>query len=403
MKTSTVALWLALLAACGVAAGGGSVPAKPRVAIVNEVAWHVEVVLGLLYALREYEPTVYVHPDALPGGVIDMGVAAYLAARGDGTRLLPLPQPASSAPPADVVVSVSPERTPSYTQAFIAAAAPARVIAYVHNGDAADKLRSSLLGLHPGVTFLTLAPHVAAAVKQAWGPGYQERVDWALPVYPHTPLPASSNRISSSSSSSEGAAGCSLASYSADRPCLGGFGIQGLLNSQRRNYSRIWAEVAERLGELRADSRFSIHVLGRGQAHLLRIPRPLRPHVKVHLRLQYTPFYARLASNLALVPSFASSAYYESKFSSTVITSLAVGTPMIVDPDFLRAYGFVDAGAVVVQARDESLVDVLLRVLRLPPAELFAARRAVSSLAQRMNERTASVVRRLIFGDEAAG
>lgn len=55
-------------------------------------------------------------------------------------------------------------------------------------------------------------------------------------------------------------------------------------------------------------------------------------------KLHYHDYYNAIHHNLALVPSLANEAYYDRKFSSTVITSLITGTPIIADWKLLRTY-----------------------------------------------------------------
>lgn len=52
--------------------------------------------------------------------------------------------------------------------------------------------------------------------------------------------------------------------------------------------------------------------------------------------LRFSDFYKLISNNFALLPALASDAYYTRKFSSTLITSLVTGTPVVVDDQFME-------------------------------------------------------------------
>ncbi len=154
------------------------------------------------------------------------------------------------------------------------------------------------------------------------------KLEWMLPLVGHRP----SNS-------------CSVAELGSG--CLSGFAIQGNMDSRRRNYTLIWNQIDERLNAsqtLRQDSRFKINVVGSGQRpgsavrnivlavlnHLwlprpgsgspskLEVPERLSERVLPHVNLRFDDFYDLIHHNLALLPTLASEAYYDRKFSSTV-------------------------------------------------------------------------------------
>ncbi|KAG1659342.1 hypothetical protein FOA52_008396 [Chlamydomonas sp. UWO 241] len=175
----------------------------------------------------------------------------------------------------------------------------------------------------------------------------------------------------------------------AGSPCLGGFALQGVLSANRRNYSVIWSELETALAShdslLATDDRFALQLFGSGFASSIGIPSALRPKVSVFKGLRYLDYYNAIHHTLALIPAFASDAYYDRKFSSTVITSLITGTPVIADAQMLRSYSFLTKDAVFLRHDGESDVSVMERVLGMPLEEVFAKRRALTRLTAQLN------------------
>lgn len=116
-------IWLqALLLVAGLASTG-SLDSHPSIAILNEVPYHLEIVIGIIHVLRDYPLTVYVNKEALRGGLLDMSFQPYVEGMEYKVPIKPLPE-LGQAPRHDVVIAVSPEFKPAYTQSFIAAAQP---------------------------------------------------------------------------------------------------------------------------------------------------------------------------------------------------------------------------------------------------------------------------------------
>ena len=143
------------------------------------------------------------------------------------------------------------------------------------------------------------------------------------------------------------------------------------MDGRRRNYTLVWEQLDARLkasATLRGDERFMINVVGSGSRsklevgtrtflritptylcngwcftvsnispsspprHLLpstphdspplppQVPPQLDARVCPHVNLHFDAFYDLIYHNFALIPTLASEAYYDRKFSSTVIT-----------------------------------------------------------------------------------
>ena len=119
----------------------------------------------------------------------------------------------------------------------------------IHNGDAEGVVH--MPRLHPNVHLVTLAPHVATFAG-ARLPGIA--IDWMLPLAGHRPSkPCNDAQLVT---------------------CLQGFAIQGNMDSRRRNYTLIWAQMEERLAasaDLRKDGRFLVNVVGSGSPKKLEV------------------------------------------------------------------------------------------------------------------------------------
>jgi hypothetical protein len=128
----------------------------------------------------------------------------------------------------------------------------------------------------------------------------------------------------------------------------------------------------------------------------------VRDVVAVYKNPPYPVFYDVVAKSLALVPMLASPLYYESKFSSTVYSSLITGVPMIADDKFLSAYTMIDRGAVYHRPDGQDEVEVMFRVAKQSAGETWRARQAVSNLRARLNKRASGLLRQWLDEKGAA-
>lgn len=119
----------------------------------------------------------------------------------------------------------------------------------------------------------------------------------------------------------------------------------------------------------------------------------VRDVVAVYKNPPYPVFYDVVAHSLALVPMLASPLYYESKFSSTVYSSMITGVPMIADDKFLDAYTMIDRSAVYHRGEGQEEVDVMFRVSAQDARETWRARQAVSDLRDKLNKRASGLLR----------
>lgn len=170
--------------------------------------------------------------------------------------------------------------------------------------------------------------------------------------------------------------------------CLHGFSIQGKFSNLRRNYSSLWAGMTTSLANLSSpplSALFRLNILGKGPDRLA-LPPALASLVTLHRRLPFPQFYTTIGSTIALLPSLAGGRYYTDKFSSTIITSLSTGTPVLASPAFAETYTMLsDAGAVLLQGVEEGVVDAMVRLMRGGEQHLVKARAALQLVQQRLN------------------
>ncbi|KAG1659343.1 hypothetical protein FOA52_008397 [Chlamydomonas sp. UWO 241] len=124
------------------------------------------------------------------------------------------------------------------------------------------------------------------------------------------------------------------------------------------------------------------------------MPPALAGFVEARVGLRFIEYYEALHHNLALVPSLANPAYYDRKFTSTVITSLITGTPVIAEHRLLRAYRLLDTSVVFLQRRHESQMATMVRLLSMSPEDVAARRAALVALRDRLNARARAQVAR---------
>mmetsp|Transcript_40261 Transcript_40261/g.89407 ORF Transcript_40261/g.89407 Transcript_40261/m.89407 type:complete len:399 (+) Transcript_40261:273-1469(+) len=362
-----LALWCAISGLCQAAVS------KPRIAIINEKAFHLEVVGGLIQVLSPYidTTTIYLHPLNFRERTFDFGFMDLLKeypGRMRGLSSLSFPQ-------FDVAIFVSPEYRVDYVREVIQRMQPRAVVMLIHNGDAPGVVH--LPGLHSNTHFMTLAPHVAKFVNNRLN---MTTVDWMLPLRPMQPVRP-----------------CDVVQ---DLPkCLSGFAIQGNMDSRRRNYTEIWRQLEARLNtsaELKRDSRFMVNVVGSGSPSKLEVPPRLAQRIAPHANLKFPEFYELIHHNFALIPTLASEAYFDRKFSSTLITSMVTGVPVIVNYRFLKSYTFLNQSHVYMQWNKEETMDSALRILQLSAEELAATRIALHSLRDSLNSRAAQQLQAII-------
>jgi hypothetical protein len=220
-----------------------------------------------------------------------------------------------------------------------------KVLMYmVHNGHMAepewDKVKSLA---SKDVPVLTLAPHVANSIGDR---GLPVAPDWILPIFPFEPRKP-----------------CTLEALEDGDRCARGFSVQGRIERSRRNYTEVWEQIGghRRHHTSKAVANFKLNILGES-VEAFSVPEEVQDLVSVYKNPPYPLFYDVVAHSLALVPMLASPLYYKSKFSSTVLTSLITGVPIIADQRLLDAYSMLTRDAVYYQADNRTELDVMFEV-----------------------------------------
>ncbi|GIL80479.1 hypothetical protein Vretifemale_9679 [Volvox reticuliferus] len=341
-----------------------------RIAIFNGVQYHYEVLAGLAYILRRYErrTEIFLHRhtqrEAGDGTWDILRRFRFKYHLLTHTRLAAL---ARAKPFYDVVILVSPEYELRDLENVLVNIRRHVTVAIIHNSDF-ENMQRLIQVVESGsssMRLVTLSPHNAATLAARLA----RRVEWTLPVYPFKPKVDCLDTPSL-------------------HTCLRGFSIQGKFSSVRRNYSTLWQQMASRYTKLTTgltDTRFHVNLLGKGAENRLHLPQELQPLVTMHRRLPFEKFYNQLHHSLAIVPLFGSSRYHTHKFSSSIISSLISGTPLIASRRLLAAYSMLDERSVFVQEEEEQELDVMLRVMVMPKKDLLAVRQGVLEARQRVN------------------
>eukprot|EP00879_Flechtneria_rotunda_P003455 GHRR01003684.1.p1 GENE.GHRR01003684.1~~GHRR01003684.1.p1 ORF type:complete len:543 (+),score=179.83 GHRR01003684.1:546-2174(+) len=350
---------------------------RMTVALVNEAPYHLEIVAGFLTVLKQLpvDVTWYQAGQSTPeGGVLTPVELLEMQGFTQLLGYLPHMRPSSDKPdPVDFALFISPEYFEKETAAFLKAAKPITAVILAHNG--MNHALQRIQEFHPRLHFAALAPHVAAASQQV----LHIQMHWMMATFPF----AAKNPC--------------LATSPDAATCLHGFSIQGNFESARRNYTRLWQQVeaAHASGLVPTQppvKPFHLHLVGRGSVRTLGILPSVANLSTVHFNLQFPAYYEQLYRTHALLMLLGSKNYLLQKMSSTIVSSLMTGVPIIADSKVLASYTFLNPEHVHLMAPQETEMDVMQRVLRMSPAEVFAVRQQVVELAKHLNRRTLQVL-----------
>lgn len=330
--------------------GHGSSPPL-RAAVVNEAPYHMEILFGYVYLFSNWNAnlTVYV-PGQSKRTARQTGDMFGITHPYEIRDSLGLSK--SNIKPVDIVVFITPEKHPWYLGFFMRQSKPTTAIAIIHDGHKAGAhWVKNYATMFPGtLSFAALSPHVVDFCKSL-APDVQ--FNFLLPV------PAFLGQCSSGNSSEA----LQWGKQHDEGFCNEGFCIQGNFHSYRRNYGMVWSFMKRQIwtaydkkNSSSDDSDpiysgyapFKLHILGRGSTRSLGRPDSLSDAVLIHNGLSYPRYYDRINRCRALVPAFRGDKYFRHKFSSTIVTSIITGTPVISTPKLLAAYSFLPANATFV-------------------------------------------------------
>lgn len=375
-------------------------PPWPSIVIYNNVHFHYEVVAGLLQVLTGYpgEIHLFLHADAWNAS-ISTGALEML-----GTlprKVVPRRMSEVYDIHGDVLIHTSPEYNLTDTKDATAAVRPKIVLSMIHNGD--SEALYDVIGLHPKTELLGLGPHVAIFTQKRLA---RERrvavpVHWVLPSMERRNNPCLDTAVRQVVKTRKMMAHTSpdtIQKWVEEKSDLlgcftQGYTVQGNLVGYRRNYSSLWEKMAglQRKSE-EGIRRIRVTVIGRGDEKALGIPEELKGDVQVLNGLPFNQFYDTISRSFALVPLVASPAYYDRKFSSTVITSLTTAIPVLADDKFLQAYRFLRPNTTLYQYAHEDELDAMLRWMKRAPEEVLERRKAVRQEQKHQNNRAIQVI-----------
>jgi hypothetical protein len=353
--------------------------ARQLVVVWNSPAFHLEILLGVVATVLEldYDVAVYRYKASKHVGSrerLDAAMSLLQQRYGSfpdlGCDDLELPSAqknnaASGAPPllrrAAVVIFVSgqEEVMRSKSRALFHAALgrfrPRTIMPIIHN-TARRHLTAELAGSHASVCMVPLSlrnEHSMAASLAP--PAGNTRVSWMLPIH---------------------ALGGGDLCVHAAAPCRTHFTIQGNMDSSRRDYRRVIWEMQHRQ-QLLAAAGIRLQLVGAG-AERPAVPAALQANVDFHRYLGFTEFYDVVMHSVALIPALASDAYTNgSKITSTVVTSLISGVPILADAALMHAYSFLPPSCFYHQWCNESVADGMLRVAAMSAEEHSNVRRSL--------------------------
>ena len=400
---------------------GNPVDRRPRTAILNAVKFHTEVVASLVYHFGKmnHNVTVFSRDD-------ELGIEAAIHPfhfRGfrRWERFF------ETFFEFDVVVLATFPTCHLETLAQLhASGLPQRYFAMVHNPEllAAVDGAAATTAAAADARLLTIAPHVTSYTNVILEVlGHALHAEWMVPLFPVLfPEDCGAAALRSPSGPTWKQPACNrtalgvedaadilldldsgrrlqgvkkpAASSVGASPALRrhGFCVQGKLDPSRRDYETLFSEIASRRKALLA-SEFSLVVEGKGGGRngtaVLSVPGRLEEEglVRTHTALPFQQYYEVLHGCVAIMPLFASEAYYVSKGSSSVAAALIAGTPLVATPRLLRAYSFLDASSVFLVPEGTGDVDAMQAILALPPETARAKAAALGALRRSLYDR----------------
>ncbi|KAK9467047.1 hypothetical protein V1512DRAFT_261805 [Lipomyces arxii] len=154
--------------------------------------------------------------------------------------------------------------------------------------------------------------------------------------------------------------------------------IPGKYEEGRRNYQKVFKELLQ----LKPD--VNVHLVGTGND--LNIPSAIRNRIIYVRDLDFPGYFDHLAQALTIIPAFATQAYTKNQASSTVATALIVGTPLMADQNIRNAYSQIPLDAMYLQESDETEIEALTRIMKLPASEWKAKKTRVLEVRDQMME-----------------
>ncbi|KAK9458630.1 uncharacterized protein V1516DRAFT_614383, partial [Lipomyces oligophaga] len=138
--------------------------------------------------------------------------------------------------------------------------------------------------------------------------------------------------------------------------------IVGKLEPWRRNYDAIFKQYIE------FNPPLALELIGNAGLVLPKVPASIKDNVTFVSGLEFPEYFQEIAEAVAIVPSFANDFYIHSQASSSIATSVTVGTPPLLTQEMLDAYAYVPENAAWIQLDNETEVEAVARIADLGPA-----------------------------------
>lgn len=352
-----------------------------KVAIMNAVGTHDEVVVSVLYTMLqipEYEVDLFF---STPRYGIEQIIAPFYSK--------PLMQPfffnyhyqQNSDPDLVILASCDASDLVVAGDALLSMAQrkpDLKIMCIVHNPQSIQDLHQQLLPFaQRGVLYMVgLSPHVVDYIKQTRLPQMAQDLDAvfaSLPTFLF--VPTFDYRLPQS---------CAISGDKEENlACINTFVVQGLFESGRRDYSSLFDHLQSKISDDQDDWN-NFHLLLLGQGSPFDLQEPLASHVSTYNDIPYLEYYDKIHHSLALLPAFASDSYLVYKASSSIGASLLTGVPMIADQQLLDAYTHLTRDGVYFQNDGEHYVDTVERIRKLSIAEVNEKRANASAMNQRI-------------------
>ncbi|KAJ3047841.1 hypothetical protein HK097_011131, partial [Rhizophlyctis rosea] len=322
-----------------------------RIAIINHVTHHYEVVLPLLHAFVN-QPNTTVELFATQKGLSNFGIKPLFDALGNDTnfrtRSFSDLDRLEYTPDLAVLVTCSRDINdlPKQFTTLSSRKSPKEVLCMMHDSGEWSIPKTGYRKLvqkwieASRINIITLSPHVndylteylpkwnmSLPLADPFAKTYAANQTRLLPAFPPVFDTTLSTHI---------------------QPFIA---MQGYLESNRRNYTHILTALQQNLPLLQSFqqkySNVSISIFGSDNNHPGRgpqssIPKDLKPFVKFHINLPYPEYYALMSSAIGILPAFAAPEYLQSRASSSIGAAVIVGTPPIATKEIVGAYRYLD-------------------------------------------------------------
>lgn len=334
-----------------------------RIAVINEIAGHYEVISGLLHCLRDYQHDLAVFFNGRLSLTNTTGFKEWLG--GQVGYWAEINNIFDYNITADVTISISAEFSWRIHAKSVKHLRSKRLLVFVHRAD--NSILRRVRHIHPNITYVALSPTVARYSQGIWN----LTTHWILPILPWNPL-----------------------SKCKDRSCFRHFCVQGSFEERRRNYATLWKGLLAHYNE--TGSLINVTVVGKGDVTRLHVPPELTNKVHILKSLPYQEYFDVISHSYALITAFGMDSYYTTRISSTVPISLITAVPIIASQRLVHAYTYFTESHVILRNPNETDVDAMVRAIKMPAVELLEKRVHLELLRNQLNTHAIAFLRTFV-------